>query len=624
MVSSETCQTTINFVPIRRKREMFFDNSTICDNSDVYEDAESSLCKEPLESSVKISEKMPDISWHSRNATLDTINEEDVSRQSLDESSEISGSRGNKTTMDTGSSTDTPRNATLDTINEEDVSRQSLDESSEISEFKGNKTTMDTGSSTDTSSNWSKTEKEIQWNETSVLYNLQTSRTYESEVQIMDETVNLTTQNENIDEITKVIESKEVSQAYIQQSKDNTTLSSIVKSKNNTTLFEDSVDNIEVSPMVVHKIDSSSDSEIEIPKSQKTKKLRRVSIESSFEEDKTTFAEKAKKSPNLNKFPLHDGLDYRHVNVRRKKVLPKPIEQETSSDSENNDLNMSHGYGEQIDSDCSKKDTKRHEKLNTDSRTFSGMNVSHVFEENEDASSSSEAEIEVKKGNNLISKFKSLLNVSLSRKKKSNLFDFDNINLESAREFMDYLNDDFDCARPKNVERFFIQHGFSSRGLELSKICYDIFNTFCFNNQLPKVEINWNKRLQRTAGTTCHNTKNNTCEIKLSSKVCDRPDRIRDTLIHEMVHVANFLIDKDPKANHGPLFKKWGVTCSIMFPELPKIGTSHSYDIDAKYVYICVGCNQTIKRHRTSAIIPKRRCGICKERFQLYIDGIKA
>ena len=34
--------------------------------------------------------------------------------------------------------------------------------------------------------------------------------------------------------------------------------------------------------------------------------------------------------------------------------------------------------------------------------------------------------------------------------------------------------------------------------------------------------------------------------------------RLRDTFLHELIHAANWIIDKDHKAGHGPLFRKWG------------------------------------------------------------------
>ena len=45
--------------------------------------------------------------------------------------------------------------------------------------------------------------------------------------------------------------------------------------------------------------------------------------------------------------------------------------------------------------------------------------------------------------------------------------------------------------------------------------------------------------------------------IKLSTKVVDTVQRLRDTLIHELCHAATWLIDGELRAGHGPLWKKW-------------------------------------------------------------------
>lgn len=35
------------------------------------------------------------------------------------------------------------------------------------------------------------------------------------------------------------------------------------------------------------------------------------------------------------------------------------------------------------------------------------------------------------------------------------------------------------------------------------------------------------------------------------------PERIRNTLSHEMCHLACWIIDEAPTENHGALFKRW-------------------------------------------------------------------
>ena len=72
--------------------------------------------------------------------------------------------------------------------------------------------------------------------------------------------------------------------------------------------------------------------------------------------------------------------------------------------------------------------------------------------------------------------------------------------------------------------------------------------------------------------------------IELSSKVLDSPDRLRDTLIHEMCHAAAWIISGYPDG-HGPLFKDWARRAMATFPELPVIARCHNYVIRTKYTY---------------------------------------
>ena len=72
--------------------------------------------------------------------------------------------------------------------------------------------------------------------------------------------------------------------------------------------------------------------------------------------------------------------------------------------------------------------------------------------------------------------------------------------------------------------------------------------------------------------------------IELSSKVLDSPDRLRDTLIHEMCHAAAWIISGYPDG-HGPLFKDWARRAMAAFPELPVIARCHNYVIRTKYTY---------------------------------------
>uniref|UniRef100_A0A0N4ZSE3 SprT-like domain-containing protein n=1 Tax=Parastrongyloides trichosuri TaxID=131310 RepID=A0A0N4ZSE3_PARTI len=238
-------------------------------------------------------------------------------------------------------------------------------------------------------------------------------------------------------------------------------------------------------------------------------------------------------------------------------------------------------------------------------------------------SSSSEDSYCVNKEPNFHNTIKST-NVLNKRKIIPRNIQFENINLNDSKLFLEYLNSDFYGERPKNILKYFNKRDYKKNGLELMKILFTIFNKFCFDDLLPiSTQLGWNNRLRMTAGTTAYSSKRGV-KIMLSDKVCNQPERIRDTLIHEMCHAASFTIDKIYKDGHGPSFKKWAKKCKYIFPNIPSISTCHDYTIEAKYHYICEGCSQTIKRHSKSLDITRKICGKCRGRFVLYVNRKKA
>ncbi|VIO95779.1 conserved hypothetical protein [Brugia malayi] len=152
---------------------------------------------------------------------------------------------------------------------------------------------------------------------------------------------------------------------------------------------------------------------------------------------------------------------------------------------------------------------------------------------------------------------------------------------------------------------------------ELTAKLFDVYRRRCFENKLdPNMVLNWNARLRLTAGR-CRCKPNGTADIELSIKVCDTPERLRDTLLHEMCHAAVWVIDHIHKGRHGPAWKYWVHRCQKVFPSLPLIERCHNYIIDAKYLYVCDRCGQTIKRHSKSLDIDRKICGICQGHFIL-------
>ena len=131
----------------------------------------------------------------------------------------------------------------------------------------------------------------------------------------------------------------------------------------------------------------------------------------------------------------------------------------------------------------------------------------------------------------------------------------------------------------------------------------------------------------------------------------DSPDRLRDTLVHEMCHAASWIIS-GYKDGHGPIWKNWAHRAENRFPELPVIKRCHSYEIRTKYVYRCQTCGKgrfakygiflvydsqnrsypsnilanfyfflftDYGRHSKSIDISKKRCGKCRGVLELFV-----
>ncbi|CAL2036127.1 unnamed protein product [Caenorhabditis brenneri] len=134
-----------------------------------------------------------------------------------------------------------------------------------------------------------------------------------------------------------------------------------------------------------------------------------------------------------------------------------------------------------------------------------------------------------------------------------------------------------------------------------------------------KLKVTWNARLRKSAGQ-CRNHSNGNSTVEMSPVVCTTAERVRDTLIHELCHAAVWVVDRLHKEGHGPGWKRWGARCSSAFKSLPFIERCHSYEIEAKFFYVCENdaCDVEIKRQSKSLDTSRKACGRCRGRFILY------
>eukprot|EP00753_Platysulcus_tardus_P010597 PLAT2883.1.p1 GENE.PLAT2883.1~~PLAT2883.1.p1 ORF type:complete len:390 (-),score=144.30 PLAT2883.1:71-1240(-) len=156
---------------------------------------------------------------------------------------------------------------------------------------------------------------------------------------------------------------------------------------------------------------------------------------------------------------------------------------------------------------------------------------------------------------------------------------------------------------------------------QLTADAFTWLNARVFDNQLPAdLRIVWNNKLRSTAGLTKTQRQAGRYEawVELATKVLDDSHKLRKTLLHELCHVAAWLLDHTRKPPHGPAFKRWAAVAGRRAPSLP-VTTSHTYEIAFKYQYVCQNrsCGQTIGRHSKSIDVAAKCCGLCGGRLAL-------
>lgn len=200
-----------------------------------------------------------------------------------------------------------------------------------------------------------------------------------------------------------------------------------------------------------------------------------------------------------------------------------------------------------------------------------------------------------------------------------------------ANQFLASLSEDYPSQK-RHYDALLYFNSFSSKKQQLSDLLYSLFNKHVFGNKLPlKMLITWKPRMTHTAGfCTFRKTvssrnpsliKNRTATIELSIKVLDSPDRLRDTLIHEMCHAATWIISGSKDDHHGNVWKNWCWLAASKFPSLPPIKTTHNYPIKTKFIYRCTQCKGTIGRHSKSLDMTRKVCGRCHGKFELLVNG---
>lgn len=129
------------------------------------------------------------------------------------------------------------------------------------------------------------------------------------------------------------------------------------------------------------------------------------------------------------------------------------------------------------------------------------------------------------------------------------------------------------------------------------------FNKQVFHGALSSVIVTWSKKLNKTAGITRmrgklgdRNSHTRVAAIELSTKVIDDEERLRSTLLHEMCHAAQWLVDGVHKPPHGAIFKKWASKSMSKIRDV-EVTTTHNYQIAYKFAWVSLIRHQILHLH---------------------------
>jgi predicted SprT family Zn-dependent metalloprotease len=178
-------------------------------------------------------------------------------------------------------------------------------------------------------------------------------------------------------------------------------------------------------------------------------------------------------------------------------------------------------------------------------------------------------------------------------------------------------NDSQPLSLKKKVKGDISEKDFFKNRIQYTQTVYEEFNAAAFGNRLPRdLSVSWHKRMLTTAGRAWLKLSpegNRIANIELSEKVIDSIERLRSTLLHEMCHVAAWILSSERKPPHGPKFWYWAkvVEKSLSMP----VSRCHSYNIHKPHRFECMTCKHSYMRHSKSIDTDTQVCGSCRGRL---------
>ncbi|KAI3661137.1 hypothetical protein MP638_000474 [Amoeboaphelidium occidentale] len=154
----------------------------------------------------------------------------------------------------------------------------------------------------------------------------------------------------------------------------------------------------------------------------------------------------------------------------------------------------------------------------------------------------------------------------------------------------------------------------------LAKLYFEEFNMKILKGLIPTdFTLEWSNRLTSTAGKAIFDTGDiSNRKIQLSGKLLTNKRKLRNTLAHEMCHIAAYLSGAINENPHGKTFQKFGSKFSSYY-QIGKVSAedeiivenTHDYEREYKFVYYCQNievCGAKFERNSKSIDITKKRC----------------
>ncbi|KIY45260.1 hypothetical protein FISHEDRAFT_76757 [Fistulina hepatica ATCC 64428] len=151
------------------------------------------------------------------------------------------------------------------------------------------------------------------------------------------------------------------------------------------------------------------------------------------------------------------------------------------------------------------------------------------------------------------------------------------------------------------------------RLLDYATSLFQELNEQVFGNRLPRdTNIVWYNRLRSTAGRARYERSGGitTSMIQLSEKILQNEIDLKNTLSHEMCHLALWVVDEIRDSGHGEEWLKWKAHVENARPDI-QISIKHSYKINFTYQWMCEICGDTYGRWSDSLDVEKDLCATC-------------